>query len=124
MGRNPSILKSMSSSRISKKMLAIAESATLKVDSKAKALIAQGRPVISYAAGEPDFPTPQHIVEAAERAVVDPKNHRYTMAVGLPGNARGLCRQDKQDSGTQVKASQVIVTNGGKQAVYQSFAVV
>ncbi|MGA1024048.1 MAG: aminotransferase class I/II-fold pyridoxal phosphate-dependent enzyme, partial [Aquiluna sp.] len=74
----------MSSSRISKKMLAIAESATLKVDSKAKALKAQGRPVISYAAGEPDFETPQNIVEAALRAVSDPKNHRYTPAVGIP----------------------------------------
>jgi len=74
----------MSESRISKRINAIAESATLKVDSKAKALIAQGRPVISYAAGEPDFPTPAHIVEAASIAVQDPKNHRYTPAAGLP----------------------------------------
>ncbi|HEY7853891.1 MAG TPA: pyridoxal phosphate-dependent aminotransferase, partial [Aquiluna sp.] len=114
----------MSQSRISSRIAAIAESATLKVDSKAKALIAQGRPVISYAAGEPDFPTPQHIVEAAEKAVVDPKNHRYTMAVGLPEMREAIVEKTRQDSGTEVKASQVIVTNGGKQAVYQSFAVI
>ncbi|MEG0299072.1 MAG: aspartate aminotransferase, partial [Aurantimicrobium sp.] len=70
--------------RISSRISAIAESATLKVDAKAKALQAAGRPVISYAAGEPDFPTPSHIVEAALVAVKDPKNHRYTPAAGLP----------------------------------------
>ena len=70
--------------RISKRIAAIAESATLKVDAKAKALQAAGRPVISYAAGEPDFATPAHIVEAAVKAVQDPKNHRYTPAIGLP----------------------------------------
>lgn len=123
-GLEPKYSCSMSHSRISSRIAAIAESATLKVDSKAKALIAQGRPVISYAAGEPDFPTPQHIVEAAERAVVDPKNHRYTMAVGLPEMREAIVEKTKQDSGTEVKASQVIVTNGGKQSVYQSFAVI
>ena len=123
MGRNPSILKSMSSSRISKKMLAIAESATLKVDSKAKALKAQGRPVISYAAGEPDFETPQNIVEAALRAVSDPKNHRYTPAVGLPEMREAIAEKTLRDSGTKVDPSQVLVTNGGKQAVYTAFQV-
>ena len=113
----------MSSSRISKKMLAIAESATLKVDSKAKALKAQGRPVISYAAGEPDFETPQNIVEAALRAVSDPKNHRYTPAVGLPEMREAIAEKTLRDSGTTVDPSQVLVTNGGKQAVYTAFQV-
>ena len=104
-------------------MLAIAESATLKVDSKAKALKAQGRPVISYAAGEPDFETPQNIVEAALRAVSDPKNHRYTPAVGLPEMREAIAEKTLRDSGTKVDPSQVLVTNGGKQAVYTAFQV-
>jgi aspartate aminotransferase len=110
-------------SRISKRIAAIAESATLKVDAKAKALQAEGRPVISYAAGEPDFPTPAHIVEAAAKAVLDPKNHRYTPAVGLPDLREAIAQKTLRDSGTAVTASQVVVTNGGKQAVYQAFAV-
>jgi aspartate aminotransferase len=109
--------------RISKRISAIAESATLKVDAKAKALQAEGRPVISYAAGEPDFATPSHIVEAAALAVRDPKNHRYTPAVGLPELREAIARKTLSDSGTEVSASQVVVTNGGKQAVYQAFAV-
>jgi aspartate aminotransferase len=114
----------MSHSRISKRISAIAESATLKVDSKAKALIANGRPVISYAAGEPDFPTPAHIVEAAAIAVRDPKNHRYTPAAGLPEMKEAIVQKTLQDSGTKITPSQVIVTNGGKQAVYQAFQVI
>jgi aspartate aminotransferase len=110
-------------SRISKRIAAIAESATLKVDAKAKALQAEGRPVISYAAGEPDFPTPAHIVEAASKAVLDPKNHRYTPAVGLPDLREAIAQKTLRDSGTQISANQVVVTNGGKQAVYQAFAV-
>jgi aspartate aminotransferase len=113
----------VNASRISKRIAAIAESATLKVDAKAKALQAEGRPVISYAAGEPDFPTPAHIVEAASRAVLDPKNHRYTPAVGLPELREAIAQKTLRDSGTEVTASQVVVTNGGKQAVYQAFAV-
>ena len=113
----------MNASRISKRIAAIAESATLKVDAKAKALQAEGRPVISYAAGEPDFPTPAHIVEAAAKAVLDPKNHRYTPAVGLPDLREAIAQKTLRDSGTQVSANQVVVTNGGKQAVYQAFAV-
>ena len=113
----------MNASRISKRIAAIAESATLKVDAKAKALQAEGRAVISYAAGEPDFPTPAHIVEAASKAVLDPKNHRYTPAVGLPDLREAIAQKTLRDSGTEVTASQVVVTNGGKQAVYQAFAV-
>jgi aspartate aminotransferase len=113
----------VNASRISKRIAAIAESATLKVDAKAKALQAEGRPVISYAAGEPDFPTPAHIVEAAGKAVLDPKNHRYTPAVGLPDLREAIAQKTLTDSGTAVTASQVVVTNGGKQAVYQAFAV-
>jgi len=109
--------------RISKRIAAIAESATLKVDAKAKALQAEGKAVISYAAGEPDFPTPAHIVEAAVAAAKDPKNHRYTPAVGLPELREAIAIKTQADSGTEITASQVVVTNGGKQAVYQAFAV-
>ena len=108
--------------RISHRIGSIAESATLKVDGKAKALQAAGKPVISYAAGEPDFPTPQHIVEAAVVAARDPKNHRYTPAVGLPELRDAIAHKTQIDSGTEVTAAQVVVTNGGKQAVYQAFA--
>ncbi|WP_441297161.1 pyridoxal phosphate-dependent aminotransferase [Agrococcus sp. SGAir0287] len=111
-------------SRISQRIAAINESATLKVDAKAKALKAQGRDVISYAAGEPDFPTPANVVAAAERAVVDPASHRYTPAVGLPDLREAIAAKTLRDSGTQVDASQVVVTNGGKQAVYQAFQVI
>jgi len=110
--------------RISRRIGAIAESATLKVDSKAKALQAQGRPVISYAAGEPDFATPAFIVEAASAAVLDPKNYRYTPAVGLPELREAIAAKTLRDSGLSVTAAQVVVTNGGKQAVYQAFATI
>ena len=108
-------------SRLSKKIGAIAESATLKVDAKAKALQAAGRPVISYAAGEPDFATPAHIVDAARVALDDPKNFRYTAAAGLPELREAIAAKTLRDSGLEVPASQIIVTNGGKQAVYESF---
>ena len=108
-------------SRLSKKIAAIAESATLKVDAKAKALQAEGRPVISFAAGEPDFATPAHIVDAARVALDDPKNFRYTAAAGLPELKRAIAEKTARDSGWAIDPSQVIVTNGGKQAVYQSF---
>jgi aspartate aminotransferase len=109
--------------RISERISAIAESATLKVDARAKALQAEGKKVISYAAGEPDFPTPAHIVEAAVVAAKDPKNHRYTPAIGLPELREAISKKTSEDSGTLVPASQIVVTNGGKQAVYQAFAV-
>jgi aspartate aminotransferase len=108
--------------RISTRIGSIAESATLKVDGKAKALQAAGRPVISFAAGEPDFPTPAHIVEAALAAVTDPRNHRYTPAAGLPELREAIAAKTLRDSGLEVPASRVLVTNGGKQAVYQAFA--
>jgi len=108
--------------RISQRIGSIAESATLKVDAKAKALKAAGRPVISYAAGEPDFATPANVVEAATRAVADPRNHRYTPAAGLPELREAIAAKTARDSGWAVDASQVLVTNGGKQAVYQAFA--
>jgi len=110
-------------SRLSQKIGAIAESATLKVDAKAKALQAEGRPVISYAAGEPDFPTPSHVVDAAREALDDPKNFRYTAAAGLPEMRQAIAAKTARDSGWSVDPSQVIVTNGGKQAVYQAFQV-
>jgi aspartate aminotransferase len=108
--------------RISRRIAAIAESATLKVDAKAKSLQAAGKHVISYAAGEPDFPTPANVVDAASRAVLDAKNYKYTPAAGLPELREAIAAKTLRDSGWEVPASQVIVTNGGKQAVYQSFA--
>ncbi|WP_449276929.1 pyridoxal phosphate-dependent aminotransferase [Leucobacter sp. GX24907] len=109
--------------RLSQKIAAIAESATLKVDAKAKSLQAEGRPVISYAAGEPDFPTPQHIVDAARAALDDPKNFRYSAAAGLPELKQAVAEKTARDSGWEIAPNQVIVTNGGKQAVYQAFQV-
>jgi len=108
--------------RVSQRIGAIAESATLKVDARAKALKAEGRPVIGFGAGEPDFPTPAYIVEAAVVAAQDPKNHRYTPAGGLPELKAAIVAKTKRDSGYDITPSQVLVTNGGKQAVYQSFA--
>ncbi len=108
--------------RVSSRIGAIAESATLKVDAKAKALKAEGRPVIGFGAGEPDFPTPPYIVEAAVDACRDPKNHRYTPAGGLPELKQAIVAKTLRDSGLTVQASQVLVTNGGKQAIYSAFA--
>ena len=108
--------------RVSKRIAAIAESATLAVDSKAKALKAAGRPVIGFGAGEPDFPTPDHIVNAAIEAAKIPANHRYTPTPGLPELREAIVKKTKRDSNYEITADQVLVTNGGKQAVYQSFA--
>jgi aspartate/methionine/tyrosine aminotransferase len=108
--------------RISARIGGIAESATLAVDAKAKALKAAGRPVIGFGAGEPDFPTPAAIVAAAQAACTDPKNHRYTPAAGLPELRGAVAAKTARDSGLEVAASQVLITNGGKQAVYQAFA--
>lgn len=108
--------------RVSARIGGISESATLAVDSKAKALKAAGRPVIGFGAGEPDFPTPQPIVDAAVAACADPRNHRYSPASGLPELREAIAAKTARDSGYQVDASQVLVTNGGKQAVYQAFA--
>ncbi|WP_199238201.1 pyridoxal phosphate-dependent aminotransferase [Kribbella steppae] len=109
-------------SRVSARIGAISESATLAVDSKAKALKAAGRPVIGFGAGEPDFPTPDYIVEAAVEAARDPKNHRYSPAGGLPELKKAIVDKTKRDSGYEVEAAQVLVTNGGKHAVYNTFA--
>ena len=105
---------------LSPRIANIAESATLRVDAKAKALKAAGRPVVSYAAGEPDFDTPEHIVEAAVRAARDPRNHHYTPAVGLPELREAIAEKTRIDSGLEVPASAVIVTAGGKHAVYEA----
>ena len=110
--------------RVSKRIAAIAESATLAVDSKAKALKAAGRPVIGFGAGEPDFPTPDYIVNAAIEAAKLPANHRYTPTPGLPELRDAIVKKTKRDSNYEITADQVLVTNGGKQSVYQSFASV
>jgi aspartate aminotransferase len=108
--------------RVSQRLGAIAESATLKVDAKAKALKAEGRPVIGFGAGEPDFPTPDYVVEAAVEACRDPRNHRYTPAGGLPELKQAIAAKTLRDSGLGVEPAQVLVTNGGKQAIYDAFA--
>ena len=110
--------------RISARIAAIAESATLAVDAKAKALKAAGRPVIGFGAGEPDFPTPDYIVEAAAAATKVVANHRYSPAPGLPDLRDAIVAKTKRDSNYEITADQVLVTNGGKQAVYQAFATI
>lgn len=109
-------------SRVSDRIAAIAPSATLAVDAKAKALKAAGEPVIGFGAGEPDFATPDHIVQAAIAACSDPKNHRYTPAGGLPELKEAVAAKTARDSGYDVEASQVLITNGGKHAVANAFA--
>ena len=111
-------------SRVSKRLAAIAPSATDAGDAKAKALKAAGRPVIGFGAGEPDFPTPSAIVDAAVAAVRDPANHRYTPAAGLPAVGEAIAAKTLRDSGYDVDPAAVLVTNGGKQAVFQAFASV
>jgi aspartate aminotransferase len=111
-------------SRISTRIAAIAESATLAVDAKAKALKAAGRPVIGFGAGEPDFPTPDYIVSAAATAAGVPANHRYTPTPGLPDLRDAIVAKTKRDSHYEITADQVLVTNGGKQSVYQAFATI
>ncbi len=108
--------------RTSALLASIAESATLAVDAKAKALKAKGENVIGFGAGEPDFPTPADIVAAAEAACRDPKNHKYTPAAGLPELREAIAVKTKRDSGFECTAGQVLVTNGGKHAVYTAFA--
>jgi aspartate aminotransferase len=107
--------------RLSRRVAAISESATLAVDAKAKALKAAGEPVIGFGAGEPDFPTPAHVVEAAQKAAADPKNHRYSPAGGLPELKAAVAAATNRHSGTDVSAGQVLITNGGKHAVYNAF---
>ncbi|MFD7510983.1 pyridoxal phosphate-dependent aminotransferase [Streptomyces sp. NPDC059853] len=108
--------------RVSARVGAISESATLAVDAKAKALKAAGRPVIGFGAGEPDFPTPGYIVDAAVAACREPRFHRYTPAGGLPELKQAIAAKTLRDSGYEVSPSQVLVTNGGKQAIYEAFA--
>jgi len=110
------------SRRVSRRVAGITESATLAVDSKAKALKAAGRPVIGFGAGEPDFPTPEAIVQAAVDACRDPRNHRYSPAGGLPELKAAIAAKTLRDSAFRVDPAQVLVTNGGKQAVYEAFA--
>ena len=108
--------------RISRRIAAVAESATLAIDAKAKALKAAGEPVIGFGAGEPDFPTPEPIVEAAVAACRDPASHKYTPTAGLPELRAAIATKTARDSGLAVEAAQVLVTNGGKQAIYNTFA--
>ena len=106
--------------RLSRRLKALAPSATLAVDAKAKALKAAGEDVIIFGAGEPDFPTPSHIVEAAVAACADPRSHKYTPAGGLPELKEAIATKTLRDSGLQVDPGQVIVANGGKHAIYDA----
>ena len=119
MGQNQGMPRNQ---RVSVRIGSISESATLAVDAKAKALKAAGRPVIGFGAGEPDFPTPDYIVEAAVAACADPAMHRYTPAGGLPALKEAIVAKTARDSGYTIEANQVLVTNGGKQALYNAFA--
>ena len=107
--------------RVSDLLGGLAPSATLAVDGKAKALKAAGEPVIGYGAGEPDFPTPAHIVEAAAKACYDPANYKYTPTAGIAELREAIALKSKRDSGLETTASQVLVTNGGKHAVLTAF---
>ncbi len=109
---------------ISRRAAGVAESATLAITAKAKRLRAAGAPVIGYGAGEPDFPTPAPIVAAAVAAAEDPRNHRYSPAAGLPELREAIAAKTARDSGLEVAADQVVVTNGGKQAIYLAFQAV
>jgi aspartate aminotransferase len=109
------------SARVSDLLAGLAPSATLAVDAKAKALKLAGEPVIGYGVGEPDFPTPVHIIEAAAKACYDPVNYKYTPTAGLPELREAIAAKSMRDSGLDVKASQVLVTNGGKHAVISAF---
>ena len=108
---------------LSRRVDNITESATLAITAKAKAMRAAGSAVIGFGAGEPDFPTPAHVVSAAERAAADPKNHKYTPAAGLPELREAIAAKTRRDSGFEVEASQVVITNGGKHAVYATMQV-
>lgn len=108
---------------LSRRIDSVAPSATLAVDSKAKAMKAQGIDVISFGAGEPDFPTPDFIARAASQACLDPRNHRYTPTAGLPELRQAIADKTRRDSGYAVEPEQVVVTNGGKQAVYETFQI-
>ncbi|GAB1823011.1 pyridoxal phosphate-dependent aminotransferase [Herbidospora sp. RD11066] len=108
--------------RISARVAAISESATLAVDARAKAMKAAGRPVIGFGAGEPDFPTPAYIVEAAVAACAETRFHKYTPPGGLPELKQAIAAKTLRDSGFEVDPGRVLVTNGGKHAVYAAFA--
>jgi aspartate aminotransferase len=117
----PSPARAAAARRVSARVAAVSPSATLAVDAKAKAMAAAGEDVIGFGAGEPDFPTPHHIVEAAAAACGEPQNHHYTATAGLPELREAIAAKTARDSGFEVSASQVVVTNGAKQAVYEAF---
>src|SRR5680860_316565 len=119
---DPEPTEHVTSRRVSARIGGTAESATLAVDAKAKALKAAGRPVIGFGAGEPDFPTPDYIVEAAVEACRNSAWHRYSPAAGIPALREGIAAKTQRDSGLTVEPKQVLVTNGGKQAIYNACA--
>jgi aspartate aminotransferase len=121
-GPGPGTAGASSSRRVSSRLAAVSASATLTIDAKAKALREDGEDVIGFGAGEPDFATPAPIVEAAVEACRDPKNHHYTPSAGLPELRRAIAAKTARDSGMEVGPERVLVTNGGKHAVFNAFS--
>jgi aspartate aminotransferase len=122
MATSPSLARSPATRRVSRRVGEVAPSATLAIDAKAKQLQSQGLDVVGFGAGEPDFPTPAAIVEVAAAACRDPRNHRYTPTAGLPELREAIVAKTARDSGYEIRTQQVLVTNGGKHAVYNAFA--
>jgi aspartate/methionine/tyrosine aminotransferase len=108
--------------RVSQRLQRIPGSATLEISTRAREMRAEGRDVISFGAGEPDFPTPEHIVAAAQRAANDPANHHYSANAGLLPLREAIAHYTQANSHVPVDPSQVLVTNGAKQAIFQAFA--
>jgi aspartate/methionine/tyrosine aminotransferase len=111
----------VSHSRLARRVLDVTESPTLAIDAHAKALKLAGEHVIGFGAGEPDFPTPGHIVAAAAEATGHVLYHHYTPAPGLPELRAAVARKTERDSGVTVEPQQVLVCNGGKQSLFHAF---
>ena len=108
--------------RVSERLGRLPGSATLAINNRAREMAAEGRDVISFGAGEPDFPTPEHIVAAAAKAATDEAHHHYTANVGLPPLRSAIVDYTTQYSGVEVESGQILVTNGAKQAIFETFA--
>jgi aspartate aminotransferase len=108
--------------RISERLAALGASPTMAITMRAAELRAEGVPVIGFGAGEPDFPTPEHIVAAAQEAAADPRNHRYSPARGLPELREAVAATTTAETGLDVDPGQVTITNGAKGAVYGAMA--
>jgi len=109
---------------ISKLDKLIKPSGTMAISNKSRELKSQGKPVIGFGAGEPDFPSPDHVVEAAIKAASDPKNHKYSPAAGLESLREVIAKTSKEYSGFNINSNNVIVSNGGKQSILTAFLAI